>query len=88
MEKQGLYGKYVVRKANGEPLDANAVYFTLRIDTDAHARRAVRVYIESCRGENPELADDLERMLEELETCALESCAAPESARDGVEGEG
>ena len=66
MNKRGLYGKYRVEKTDGSPLDPKAIYFTLRIDTDPHARAAIRAYIESCREENPELAGDLERILAEV----------------------
>ena len=66
MDKKGLYGKYIIQKANGEAIDPKAVYFTLRIDTDPHARAAIRAYIESCREEQPELARDLERVLREV----------------------
>lgn len=63
--KKGLYGKYVIQKRDGTPVDPRAVYFTLRVDTDRHARAAIRAYIESCREEEPELAADLERVLRE-----------------------
>ena len=66
-EKRGLYGKYEIKKKNGEPVDPNAVYFTLRIDTDPHARVAIRAYMASCQDENPDLARDLNAMLEKLE---------------------
>jgi len=62
-KKKGLHGKYLVTKADGSPTDPGAVYFTLRIDTDPHARAAIWAYIESCREEEPELARDLERVL-------------------------
>ena len=65
-EEQGLYGKYKVVKTNGEALDPNAIYFTLRIDTDKHARAAIRAYIESCKYEQPELAEDLEKVMKEV----------------------
>ena len=67
MDKRGIYGKYRIEKTDGTPVDPRAVYFTLRLDTDKHARAAVRAYIESCRDEQPKLAQDLERMLEEVE---------------------
>ena len=66
-DRRGLYGKYKVEKSDGSPLDPKAIYFTLRIDTDPHARAAIRAYIESCREENPELARDLERILVEVD---------------------
>ena len=67
MDKKGLYGKYRIEKADGSVVDPKAIYFTLRIDTDPHARAAIRAYIESCREENPDLAGDLEKLLEEIE---------------------
>lgn len=66
MDRRGLYGKYKIEKANGDAVDPRAVYFTLRLDTDRHARAAIRAYIESCRGEEPDLAADLEKVLERL----------------------
>jgi len=63
MSERGLYGKYRIEKSDGSPVDPEAVYFTLRLDTDPHAREAIRAYIASCRGEQPELAADLERVL-------------------------
>lgn len=66
--RKGLYGKYVIQKADGSAVDPKAVYFTLRLDTDPHARAAIRAYIESCRGDQPELAEDLEKVLRELTT--------------------
>jgi len=64
--KKGLYGKYRIEKVDGSPVDPGAVYFTLRLDTDPHARRAIRAYVESCKGEEPKLAEDLERILRDL----------------------
>jgi F0F1-type ATP synthase epsilon subunit len=42
--KEGLYGKYRISKADGSPVDPNADYFVLRLDTDPVARRAAREY--------------------------------------------
>ena len=66
MEPKGIYGKYKVEKTDGSPVDPKAIYFTLRLDTDPHARLAVRMYIASCRQENPELARDLAELLEKI----------------------
>ena len=65
-EPNGLYGKYKIEKADGSPVDPKAVYFTLRLDTDRHARAAIRAYVVSCREEQPELAMDLERVLRQV----------------------
>ncbi len=55
----GLYSKYIVTKRNG-PTDPTADYFVLRLDTDARARHAARMYARNIAEENPELAADLE----------------------------
>lgn len=59
----GLYGKYVVTKADGEPTDPSARYFVMRLDTDPHARRAAAAYADEVSQENPELAADLLELL-------------------------
>ena len=66
-DKRGLYGKYVVQKADGEQVDPKAVYFTLRVDTDKFAWVAIRAYAEACKDERPELAQDLEVLLGRFE---------------------
>lgn len=42
----GLFNKYIIQKADGSPIDPNAQYFVLRLDTDIAARIAVRAYIQ------------------------------------------
>ena len=42
--REGLYGKYHIAKADGSPVDPEADYFVLRLDTDPVARRAAREY--------------------------------------------
>ena len=42
--REGLYGKYRISKADGSPVDPEADYFVLRLDTDPVARRAAREY--------------------------------------------
>jgi hypothetical protein len=66
-EPKGIYGKYVIQKADGSPVDPHAVYFTLRLDTDEWARRAMREYAVACGEEQPELARDIWRVLSRLE---------------------
>jgi hypothetical protein len=46
MAKKRLYRKYEIRKANGKPVDPNARYFVLRIDSDPSARVATLVYAD------------------------------------------
>ncbi|MEH2102548.1 MAG: hypothetical protein V7K76_22910 [Nostoc sp.] len=33
----GLFGKYIIQKADGTPIDPSAQYFVLRPDTDTAA---------------------------------------------------
>lgn len=42
--KSGLYGKYIIQKADGSTVDPKADYFILRLDTDPYARIAALEY--------------------------------------------
>lgn len=55
----GLFDKYIVSKASGEPVDEDACYFVLRYDTDPHARAALLAYADSIWSINPQLASDI-----------------------------
>lgn len=63
--KRGVYGKYVLEKADGSPVDPSATYFVLRLDSDPAARKAMRVYAEHCGNEN--LAYDILACVDSLE---------------------
>lgn len=65
--KRGVYGKYHITKADGTPVDPDAQYFVLRLDTDIHARRAIMAYAESVEMENGELSSELRTWAVELE---------------------
>jgi len=65
-EPKGIYGKYVIQKADGSPTDPKAVYFTLRLDTDPFARKAMVTYALVCEYEQPELAQDIWKVLASL----------------------
>lgn len=67
MSEEGIYGKYIIRKADGSDVDPEACYFVLRLDTDEAARKAARQYARSVRRKNSELADQIECCVEELE---------------------
>lgn len=54
---EGLFRKYVIRKANGKPIDPQAMYFVLRIDTDPVARKALWEYARET--DDDELRDAL-----------------------------
>lgn len=64
---KGWYGKYIIKKANGEPIDPHAQYFVLRIDTDPHARAALREYRDGLirSGENDLLMADIDKVLQQ-----------------------
>ena len=74
---KGLYGKYVVRKRDGET-DPDAQYRVLRIDTDPIARKVWQIYGWLVAAENPALACDVE---EELRHVALEQARSEEWER-------
>lgn len=63
---EGLYGKYIITKTSGEPVEPQAQYFVLRIDTDQHARKALIAYARSVGMENPLLAGDLIKWLDNV----------------------
>ena len=73
---KGLYGKYIITKADGSPVDPNADYFVLRLDTDPAARHAARTYARDMHGRNQVLADELEAR------CAKHSWAALEAKEE------
>ncbi len=74
---QGLHARYLVSKTSGEPVDENAVYFVLRLDSNgddqqhiAACRAAARAYADHVQsGEAPHLAQvgvELRRLVEQL----------------------
>jgi hypothetical protein len=72
----GLYIKYKIEKVigikkDGElvtcPIDPEADYFVLRLDKDAHARKAALAYAESIMDENPTLYEDITERCSEYE---------------------
>jgi len=56
---KGLYQKYIIQKTDETPIDPNADYFVLRLDTDKHARGAIRNYANRIYGDNPILSKEL-----------------------------
>lgn len=76
--KDGWKHKYVIRKANGKPLDPEAKYFVLRYDApggDPNARAAMRAYAVNVRRVNEKLANDvLERVEREEKKVRCTTC--------------
>jgi len=62
----GLYNKYVIAKCDGSPIDPQARYFVLRLDTDRCARAAAYHYAECIAPKWPGLAADLRKLLGSL----------------------
>lgn len=54
-----LYHKYIVSKSDGSPVDPDAQYFLLRIDTDPAAQIALLVYADRIEAEDTALAVQL-----------------------------
>jgi hypothetical protein len=60
----GFEPRFVVTRTDGKPCRPEARYMVLDgSGYDQHATLALRVYALSVRGENPRLADDIERMV-------------------------
>lgn len=51
-----LFNKYIIQKSDGSPVDPEAQYFVLRIDTDQAARHAVLTYADWIRQSDPQFA--------------------------------
>ncbi len=66
--KETKFGNYTVEKSDGSPVEPDAMYFVLRIDTDFHARVALRAYARSVRASDPDLANELDQW---IESCPL-----------------
>jgi len=69
--KEGLYGKYALRKTDGSAIDPNADYFILRLDTDPVARKATIQYSYYCG--DARLAKDLQTRISKYDP-KLEDC--------------
>ena len=69
-----LYNKYCVIKEDGNPVDPNAQYFVLRLDTDECARQAAAKYALCCesKGIQRGLSRDLHQLVSRLGRAADE----------------
>ncbi len=72
----GLYHRYNITKASGEPCDTDAVYFVLRLDSGgddqkhiAACRAALQTYtaVMEAADHLPKMADDLRTLLWSLD---------------------
>jgi hypothetical protein len=57
--KIGWYGKYIIEKSDGSPIDPDAEYFVIRIDKDPAARIAARAYAGAIKYKNQQLYKDI-----------------------------
>lgn len=79
-EKQkGVFMKYILRKADGSPIDEQACYFVLRLDTDKAARHAMLTYAGHIL--NRELAADIVKCVDWLNDPPRCTCAG---RNDGI----
>ena len=63
---KGLFDKYIVSRTDGGPIDDDADYFVLRLDTDENARTAAMFYANSVREMSPALGNELIDRVESL----------------------
>lgn len=65
--ERGIYRKFEVRRTDGSSgpggKHERCTYFVLDLKHDPHAIPALRAYAQACRETHPELAYDLERIL-------------------------
>lgn len=60
----GFSPRFIVTRTDGKPCRESARYMVLDgSGADPHATKALKVYADSVRSENPELATDLDKML-------------------------
>jgi hypothetical protein len=64
-KSKGLFGKYVIQRSDGTPVDPKDEYFVLKVSGDGDpkhieaCRKAAITYANEIKGLLPELADDL-----------------------------
>ena len=73
-QQEGLYGKFILKKADGSFIDSKARYIILRYDAQArnssHARHAILAYARTIHSINPVFAEELiEEMKVEGQKC-------------------
>ena len=79
MDEKGLYDKYVISKANGHPLADGFYAIVLRIDGGRYVdacRAGIFTFAKSVRQHNPQLADDIQLKLAELNPCKIKTVFA------------
>lgn len=68
LQQKGLYGKFIIRKADGSLIDPEAKYIVLRYDANSKdgncSRAALLKYTSLIKSFNPQFADDLLKEIE------------------------
>jgi hypothetical protein len=75
-----LYNKYKVTKSDGSPVDLNAQYFVLRVDTDPAARFALVAYANFIKRSDPQFSRELLVLVKQYEG-AVEQSVQPTGGR-------
>lgn len=60
----GYEKKYIIQKTNGNPVDPEADYFVFRLDKDPYALDALYIYAVSLTYVNPELSQELIKLVD------------------------
>ena len=68
---RGLYQKYIVKRADGSHREGqkheHCKYFVLDLTHDKFSIPALKAYADSCKDEYPELAKDLQKIINDKE---------------------
>ncbi len=91
MGEPGIHRKYDVKRTDGssEPggKHAECAYFVLDLEHDEFAIPALRAYAKACRKVHPDLADDLDAIVENKPIrCGCREASCPHSLRFGPDG--
>jgi hypothetical protein len=76
-----LFNKYEIKKGDGSPVDPEAQYFVLRIDTDPAARFAIVAYASFIKRSDPQFSRELLVWVREYDSApntGLQSDGCPE----------
>ena len=73
-QQQGLFGKFLIQKADGSPISPSAKYIVLRYDAESEdgsaARHAIIAYARFINQSNPGFSRDL---IEEMKVESIKS---------------
>lgn len=87
--RDGLYKKFIVRRADGRDLQGEkhhkCDYLVLDLVHDAHAHSAVAAYVASCVSDAPALAEDLRRRMGISEHPAASDDADVQAVREAID---